>query len=180
VERYVREKKDPYKIDRDVNDGEGFKLTTPGSEGMLGQKADPGYQAGGKERKGYPDRYSLFSDDADSEKFDEIPSALDSNPEDPFTGKSKDQTDRAEYGGGQGTDYGEALHDDANVHTENGADAALGIGETVRRELSGNDFDRTAPISNMAKKPENPFNERLKKGPMNYVTERLRSASRRS
>tara|TARA_B100000614_G_scaffold262909_1_gene300776 strand:+ start:241068 stop:241676 length:609 start_codon:yes stop_codon:yes gene_type:complete len=175
-ERWLRQKEDPYAPHK-PGDGKGPKLTTPGSEGMMGQPPDPGFQAGGKERKGYPTGISQFEDPADSEKFRVVPS--DSDPDDPFSGKSRGEG-KGEYGKGQGTDYGQALHDDRNVHTDGYENHTLGIEETVKRDLDDDRRDRPPAITTMPAPPENPFNRRLKRnGPMSYVRERLRAASRR-
>lgn len=166
-ERYFRLRKDPYRVDRKPGDGEGNKLTTPGSVGMLGDNPDPGFLAGGNERTGYPDGTSQYEDPGDKEKRREVP--YDNDPENPFTGQSRREGE-GEYGQGQGTDYGQAQHDDAMVHTDQSADAPLGIRDTVERDMDINNRDYKTPVSNMQKPRENTFNRRISKiGPMDYV-----------
>lgn len=167
-ERAFRARQNPYRLDEVPGDGQGQKLTTPGSEGMLSDAPDAGAAwGGGKEREGYPRGISQFEDQ--DQKFDDIPT--DRDPDDPFTGNES----RSEYGQGQGTDYGQALHDDANV---NAGDSALGLHNTVLNDISGNDRDRKTDISNMqgakdsflSRRTRKPFNSSLQRGgPMDVV-----------
>jgi hypothetical protein len=168
VERYLRNRKDPYKLDRNRGDGEGQKLTTPGSAGMLGDSPDAAVGFGGSnERDGYPDGISMYQE---KENRPRLPK--DTDPDDPFTGDS----DKNQYGQGQDTNLGQALHDDANV---NAGDSALGMHETVERNLGGNNLDRKTDVSNMSSRSRNEPRARLtynrfqqSVGPMDLVRNR--------
>lgn len=171
AERAIRLRQNPYRLDEKPGDGQGQNLTTPGSEGMLGDAPDAGIGfGGGKERKGYPRGISQFEDQ--DAQYGEIPH--DSDPEDPFTGR-KEQT---QYDTGQGTDYGQALHDDTNV---NAGDSALGIHQTVMNDLNDGGRDRKTDIATMQGVPDSklnvrrPYNRGLRsKSPMDFVRDAQR------
>lgn len=170
-ERAFRFRQNPYRLDETPNDGEGQKLTTPGSDGMLGDAPDGGAAwGGGNERKGYPRGISMYEGSED-EEFDDLP--FDTDPDQPF-GESISQP---QYGKGQDTGHGQAMHDDVNVQD---GDSALGIHETVSREMNDSGLDRKTDISNMQQRPESmlgrriraPYNYRRRgSGPMEFVRE---------
>lgn len=165
--RWSRMRQDPYKLDRNPGDGQGQKLTTPGSAGMLGDSPDAGVGFGGSnERDGYPRGTSQY-EDSDA-KRPQLPK--DSDPDDPFAS----DMGQSEYGQGQGTDYGQAFHDEGNLH-ESG-DSVLGIHNMVMNDVSGNDRDRKTDIANMPSSPHNtvrprmPYNQKNKSsGPLGVV-----------
>ena len=161
VQRMLRMRKDPYKLDRNPGDGEGQKLTTPGSIGMMGDAPDggaPGF--GSNERDGYPRGTSQFEDPGDERQ--DLPK--DTDPDDPFNSSNDTRT---EYGRGQDTDYGQALHDDPR---DGSGDSAIGIHQTVLDQLSGSERDRKTDIATM---PSVPHNEIRRRTPFNQ----LRSSS---
>lgn len=170
-ERPFLARQNPYRLDEKPGDGQGQKLTTPGSEGMPGDAPDAASGFGGsKERKGYPRGTSAYEDQ--DAVFDDIPA--DTDPDDPF----REKRDPSQYGGGQGTDYGQALHDETNVNI---GDSALGIHQTVMNDMHGGGKDRKTDIANMQGAPESklksrrPYNHRLQRtSPMDFVRDAQR------
>jgi hypothetical protein len=174
-ERIFRARDNPYRLHEKPGDGQGYKLTTPGSEGMLGDAPDAGVGFGGdNERKGYPKGISM-NEDQDRDLPD-LPK--DTDPDDPF----HERREPSQYGGGQGTDYGQALHDDGNVNT---GDSVLGIHQTVMNDLNDGGRDRKTDIATMQGTPENklksrmPYNHGLRnKSPMDFVRNTQHKQSR--
>ena len=166
VERTLRRIKDQdYSLDRKPGDGEGQKLTTPGSEGMMGDNPDAGAAGfGSNERKGYPSGISQFQDPGD--KRDDLPK--DTDPDDPFTGDSNPQQ------------YGEGLNTDMGIPNADAGDALSMTDTVLRKSEEGGDLDRKSDISTMSTRSRNEprsrltYNRARQANPMEMVRNRTR------
>lgn len=168
VERVLRRIKDQdYSLDRKPGDGEGQKLTTPGSEGMLGDNPDAaGASFGSNDRKGYPDGISQYQDPGDTKE--DLPHDWDTDGS--FEGDSPLQDT---HGGGGTNDS------DVGIPNADPGDA-LSITDTALRNSEDNrDLDRKSDIATMSTRPRNEPRSRLtynlaRQNPMDLVRKRTR------
>lgn len=131
-----------YKKHRTPNDGDGYKLTTPGDpDDMSASQFSRAWPEGSPDIPTQHDRG--FDNDASSYN-NETPS--DNDPDLPF-GESTDST---QYGEGLSGDLGQGLHDDK----EPSGEAPLGTHETVQRVLNidpNEPHDRKTPYGDMGR-----------------------------
>ncbi len=166
--RGFRFKEDPYRLDNSPGDGNGYKMTTPGSEGMIGDAPDMGSSIlGTNDRSGYPDNISQVSKDVNKS---DIPH--DSDPDSLYNENSREEGE-THYNTGPSSDNGLLLADDLEPSP---SDSPLGTANTVLRQQNGN-RDRKTDINIMNGTVKyNPFEEKIKRnGPMNFIKERRRN-----
>jgi len=145
---FFRER-DVYDLTHAPNDGRGYKLTTPYSEGMPGDSPDMGSAAGGtrgRDGSPEPDDFSEFGSREDRDTRgakSKLPS--DSDPEKVFNPAG---ADTSQYEEGLQTEWGSAGHD---APADQRSDSAVSIERTVQRKMGPEgERDRKAPVSNMA------------------------------
>ena len=151
---------DPYDRTRHPGDGQGYKLTTPGSQGVHGEPGDiSSPEFGRRWTSEGPDIPTGFIDDDASDKAthnNETPAGGD--PDSPFGADDSGDNRSTQYGTGLSTDFGQMLHDDPDP----AADNALGRHSTVERMMSGEDRDRKTPYGDM-RQQSHPFNASRRK-----------------
>ena len=148
-------KPDPYDRTRNPGDGQGHKVTTPGSQGLPGENPDMSApEFGRKWTTEGPDIPSAMDHNLKEDKtINRNNTPSDGDPDDPFAAESRGDNRSTQYGTGLSTDFGQGLHDDK----EPSADSVLGLNSTVGRMISKEDRDRPTPFGNM-QKSNNPYN----------------------
>lgn len=158
---------DPYDRTRHPGDGQGYKLTTPGSQGIGNEPPDMSAPEFGRKWTGEaPDIPSAvnrnFSDDKAGYN-NQTPS--DDDPDHPFTEEMGGDNRSTEYGEGLSSDFGQGLHDDKQPS----ADAALGQHATVERMMGDADYrDRSTPYGDMSSQRK-PFNSSRRRSIFNRI-----------
>jgi hypothetical protein len=147
---------DPYDRTRHPGDGQGYKLNTPGSQGLHGEPPDISAPEFGRawtaEGPDIPTAMDRNLNEDHALRRNETPADWD--PESPFGADDSGDNRSTQYGTGLSTDFGQLLHDDQKPS----ADSSLGLHSTVERMMSGDERDRKTPYGDMQQHQNNPFN----------------------